>query len=141
MILTNCPNCGRALEFGQQFCRSCGAAVTANDARFIGRTAFIGILFAFGGIIVALTGKMIVHQELLVFIGVVLSIAGMASIAITPLLSNRRSKASRQMPAAQPATVAPAEPTFKLPPIDSIHEIPSVVENTTELLKDPIGRL
>ncbi len=140
VILTNCPNCGLAADGDQQFCRSCGAALRATASNFGDRSALIGILLAFGGIIIALTGKMILNQELLVFIGVVTSIMGMVSIAVTPLLAKGRYKKPRQMSFHPQASLAPSEPTLHLPPIDSLHEIPSVVESTTELLKEPVRR-
>ncbi|MEP7213240.1 MAG: zinc ribbon domain-containing protein [Acidobacteriota bacterium] len=132
----NCPDCGNKVTADQQFCRSCGASLWADEVKRFVPSPIIGILLAFGGIIVALTGKMLLQQDFLVFIGVVLSIIGMASIALIPLIAAKRAKERSRRVAPKPSAIPPAEPTMKLPPMAARDEFHSVIEDTTELLNE-----
>jgi hypothetical protein len=90
----------------------------------------------FGGIIVALLGKMALPFDAVVLSGVLISIAGMFLVAAYPLL--RRSARPRQIvPDASPGQLPSAEATNKLPPIGVTDFVPSVTEDTTNLLKMP----
>ena len=99
----------------------------------------IRALLAFCGIIVALAGRMLLHQEVIVFIGVVMSLIGMMSIAVIPLIAAKHLREKKRRPARpEAAAIAPAEPTMKLPPIRAADDfVPSVTDSTTELLKEP----
>ena len=96
-----------------------------------------GLILAFGGIVIALFGRMLLQQQIVTLIGVLASISGMFFIAATPFLRRTRSNKRGIHPSTQPEVLAPAEPTRKLPPMSVVDYIPSVTEDTTELLKDP----
>ena len=96
----------------------------------------IGLLLTFGGIILALTGKMLLQQNAIVFIGVVASLFGMMSIAIIPLIQAKQARERSRRVAPKPSAIAPAEPTMKLPPMNASDEVFSVVDSTTELLNE-----
>ena len=132
----NCPNCGLKPLSDQQFCRSCGANLKADDPRPVNRRMLWGLIMAFGGILIALVGKMLLHQEIVTFIGVLASISGIFFIAAYPFLFPTRQN-KRDIGFSQPEALTSAEPTNKLPPMNSIDYIPSVIEGTTDLLKVP----
>ena len=135
----NCPDCGLQTFSDQQFCRSCGAELWADEPRPRFPLPVIGLLLAFGGIIIALTGRMLLDEKLIVYLGVITSIIGMMSIAMISMTSGRRPKKRiRSVAAAQPATLPPAESTMKLPPMNAFDSMPSVIDNTTDLLKQPV---
>ena len=133
----NCPDCKTQVSAGQQFCRECGAELRADESRPFAPSPILGLLLAFGGVIVALTGKMLFQSDVVTYIGVVMSILGMMTIALIPMLAAKRTGDRRRRPTAKPASMAPAEPTMKLPPMNAADHIPSVVDNTTQLLKEP----
>jgi hypothetical protein len=97
-----------------------------------------GLLLAFGGIVIALAGKMLLQLDLVTFIGVLISLSGMFFIAAYPFLtaSIRRGYAPGRNP--QPESLPHADTTNKLPPISETDFVPSVTENTTNLLKIPV---
>lgn len=133
----NCFNCGLQTFSDQQFCRSCGAELWADKRPARGSMAIIGLLLAFGGIIIALTGKMLLDEKIIVYLGVITSIIGMMSIAMIPMTSGSRKKNRTRNVAGQPAVIAPPKSTMKLPPMNAFDSMPSVVDNTTQLLKEP----
>ena len=132
----NCPDCGNRVLAEQQFCRSCGASLWADEGRSFVPSPIIGLLLTFGGIILALTGKMLLQQNAIVFIGVVASLFGMMSIAIIPLIQAKQARERNRRVAPKPSAIAPAEPTMKLPPMNASDEVFSVVDSTTELLNE-----
>ncbi len=104
----NCPECGSPIVNDQQFCRSCGAPLAAAEPRpFNPRLA--GFLMAFGGIMIALAGSFVDIRAVL-FLGVIISIAGMFSIAAYPML---RSSFKRRSGAAKHPDSLPQAPTTK----------------------------
>ena len=132
----NCSECGNKVTAEQQFCRSCGASLWADERKGFVPSPIIGLLLAFGGIIIALAGKMLLQEVVLVFIGVVMSIMGMMSIAIIPLIQAKQARERSRRVAPRPSAIAPAEPTMKLPPMAAKDEFHSVIEDTTELLNE-----
>lgn len=136
----NCPDCGSQVVTEQRFCRDCGANLWSGKKRSGVPSPFVGILLAFGGIILALAGRMLFNESALVFIGVVTSLLGMMSLAIIPVIAAKQEQERRRWIASRPATLPLVEPTTKLPPMDVASDVPSVVEDTTEFLKEPIRR-
>ena len=133
----NCPNCGTPILNDQQFCRSCGAQVAAAEPRpFNPRLG--GLAMAFGGIMIALVGSFVELRAVL-FLGVIISIAGMFFIAAYPMLRssfNKRSGAPKQ-----PDSLPHAPTTKKLAPVGDFEYVPaSVTEGTTNLLKEPAAK-
>ena len=107
-----------------------------DEGRRFVPSPIIGLLLTFGGIILALTGRMLLNESVIVFIGVVASIFGMMSIAIIPLIQAKHARErSRRVP-PKPSAIAPAEPTMKLPPMSAKDEFHSVIDGTTELLDE-----
>src|SRR5436190_3829988 len=120
----NCPNCGSPTFADQQFCRSCGAMLVEGERRGI-PPQFWGLAMAFGGILIALSGKLI-DLRWLVFAGVFISIAGMFTIAAISLLRNSGTRKIRPVPSHQPGSLTPAGTTNKLLPIGENDYIGSV---------------
>jgi hypothetical protein len=133
----NCPDCGSHVLADQQFCRECGAGLLDDEGRTFVPSPVIGLLLAFGGIFIALTGQMLLNQNAIVFIGVITSIFGMISIAIIPLIAAKQARERSRRFTSHPVRLTPAEPTMKLPPMSARDELNSVVEDTTELLNEP----
>lgn len=133
----NCPNCGSQILNDQQFCRSCGAQLAAADPRPF-NPLLAGLAMAFGGIMIALAGSFVELRAVL-FLGVIISIAGMFFIAAFPMLRssfNRRSGAPKQ-----PDSLPHAPTTKKLAPVGDFEYVPaSVTEGTTNLLKEPAAK-
>ena len=132
----NCPDCGNQVLAEQQFCRSCGGSLWTDDRKGFVPSPIIGLLLAFGGIVIALAGKMLLQQDAIVFIGVVTAIFGMMSIAMIPLIAAKQARERGRRVAPKPSAIASAEPTMKLPPMTAQDEFHSVVDNTTELLNE-----
>ena len=136
----HCPDCGNKITAEQQFCRSCGASLWADTAKSFVPSPIVGLLLAFGGILVALAGQMLLHQSTVVFVGVVVSVLGMMTIALRPMIATKRTHERGRRVPPRPSAIAPAEPTMKLPPINPNDEfIPSVVDETTRLLNERAG--
>lgn len=90
---------------------------------------------AFGGILIALAGSFVELRAVL-FLGVIISIAGMFFIAAYPML--RSSLNRRRVAPDQPESLPHAPTTKKLAPIGDFDHVPaSVTEGTTNLLKVP----
>ena len=137
----NCSNCGLQISTDQQFCRSCGTELWADERGSSFPLSIIGLMLAFGGIIIALTARMLLQHDIFVFIGVIISVTGMFSIAAIPMISAMRTgKKHTRKAADKTAVLAPAESTMKLPPMNGFEGIPSVVDNTTQLLKEPVQK-
>ena len=100
-------------------------------------------MLTFGGLLIAIGAK-IWAVKWLMFAGLVLTLCGMFGIAALGLLgqTHRRKPRARRKPtppALQPEPVR-ADTTNKLLPIGENDFIPSVVDDTTELLHTPSAR-
>jgi predicted nucleic acid-binding Zn ribbon protein len=133
----HCPNCESQTLADQQFCRSCGESLIADEPRRSIPPQFWGLVMAFGGILLAMTGKL-ADLRWLLFAGVFLSIGGMFLIAALSMVL--RSRPRKQKSIRQPDSLSSADTTNKLLPIGEFDFIPSVTENTTDLLKEPVKR-
>lgn len=94
---------------------------------------------AFGGLLVALTGKML-ELRWLTFTGVFIMIGGIFLVAAYSLLRQSRPRKRKATQPQQPEPALRADTTNKLLPIGNNDFIPSVVEGTTDLLKTPASR-
>jgi hypothetical protein len=93
---------------------------------------------AFGGILIALTGSFIDLRAVL-FLGVIISITGMFSIAASPMLRSAFKK--RSGAPKHPISLPHSPTTKKLSPIGDFEYAPaSVTEGTTNLLKEPAAK-
>jgi predicted nucleic acid-binding Zn ribbon protein len=137
----NCPECGSEIFADQQYCRSCGAVLTGErrpnfNLRFWGLAALACI---FSGLLIAMGAKMW-DVKWLLFAGLVLTFTGMFGIAAFGMLQQTRPRKAKQRmsdPLVRTPELQKADTTNKLPPIHDDIEIPSVVDDTTELLKVP----
>ena len=130
----DCPNCGTKTVGDQQFCRDCGAGLTADATRRRIPRAFWGMTLAFAGILLALIGSMI-DVRAVVMTGVIMSVLGMFSIAAMSILNQGRKRSPLIF--KRPASLPKADTTNKLPPMSAIDHFPSVTEHTTNLLEHP----
>ena len=133
----SCPTCGTSIDQDQQFCRTCGTALADEHPRGIRPQIVMLIIFAviFLGIIAGISGDM-AGLKWLKFTGVFISIAGMFSMAgASIIMSMPKTERVKRGKADQPRSLERADTTNKLLPIGDDDFIPSVVENTTELLQ------
>jgi hypothetical protein len=151
----NCPSCGASVEADQQFCRSCGASVGDDLSPLIlpQTVALISLLLMFFGIFVGVTGGM-VELRWLRFTGVYITLIGFVSLVGGNLILQRiaetksrwriaAAKAKRRgsPPPEGSQPLERADTTNKLLPVGENDFVPSsIVENTTELLKEPSRR-
>ena len=95
----------------------------------------ISVLVTFAGIILAIAGSM-AGLRWLNFTGVFIAIAGMFSVVAGSLILQMRGPGRPQpKDVSQQPTLERADTTSKLLPIGQNDFIPSVVEDTTELLQ------
>ena len=134
----NCPKCGIQILSDQQFCRSCGADLTAGVRRGFRPQSFglVALVMTSGGLLVSLAGAM-VELRWLIFAGVFIMIGGMFLIAALSMLRQSRPRKGKPNPVQHQIDFEQADTTNKLLPIGNNDFIPSVTEGTTELLKTP----
>lgn len=135
----NCPNCGTEIFADQQYCRSCGTGLVSDRARSFNLQAWglFALMLIFGGLLIAMGGK-IWAVKWVIFSGLIIMFGGTFGIAAYGLLRQTRPKKSK--PASQPASALRADTTNRLLPVGDNDYIPSVVDDTTELLKTPAAR-
>lgn len=150
----NCPLCGSQQPTGQSFCRDCGASLQQEATSLamgfgtdIGHFAspwtakrralpFWGLVILIMGTGIGVVGKMLIHVDIVTVAGVLISLLGMLLTAAPFVMPSRLSRTIASRSAHEP--LEPARATTKLPSLNESDFIPSVVENTTELLKEPI---
>src|SRR4029434_4178498 len=140
----NCPICGTQILPDQSYCRSCGAdlndavlpfaASNTRDGHRTGRFVFVAFTIMFIGAAIGVMGKMILRNDMITVFGVLLSFAGML-LAVYPFLVPRSSKATAAEPSTRGDGAFRARPTMQLRDAPALDNIPSVIENTTDLLK------
>jgi len=97
-------------------------------------------MLIFGGLLIAMGGKMWAVKWVL-FTGLVITFGGMFAIAAYGLMLQTRPRRSKPKPIVVPRPeVLRADTTNKLLPIPDNDFIPSVVDDTTELLETPVVR-
>lgn len=136
----NCPNCGSPTTSDQKFCRSCGgdlmpSANSGTNPRL--RLFRIGLATMFLSLIVTLAGSMLLHLDIVKFVGLVGMITGMFLIGYTAVGPSRSSM--RVARTRQPEALPKADTTRKLEPMDDRDFVPSVTERTTSLLETPVS--
>jgi hypothetical protein len=91
----------------------------------------------FIGVAVSGIGKMIIHNQLMLMIGVLVSLAGMFLTAypyVTPPPHKRRDSGR----SSQPEVLISSPQEHRLPAADNTEYIPSITERTTNLLEDVV---
>lgn len=133
----NCPKCEASISEGQNYCRDCGAELIAqrpNRVRIAG-VVVLGLMFA--GLLVAMGGKMF-DMRWLAYLGLVVMMTCAFIMAAYAFLreTRPRKRAPRSVEAPLAVlTVEKADTTNKLLPVGDNDYLPSVVENTTNLLE------
>src|SRR5437868_9723040 len=99
----HCPNCGNETFADQQYCRSCGADLTNDRVRSFDprKWGLLALMFIFGGLLIAMGGKMWAVKWLL-FTGLVITFGGMFAIAAYGLMLQTRPRRSKPKPVAIP---------------------------------------
>jgi predicted nucleic acid-binding Zn ribbon protein len=139
----NCTKCGASIVADQHFCRDCGAELVPRRPSRV-RAAGVAVLaLMFVGLMVAMFGKMF-EIRWLAYFGLAILMSGAFVIAVYGFLRETR---PRRRIAARPAgsstaqlSVEKVDTTSKLLPLGEDDFIPSVVENTTNLLETPVKR-
>lgn len=134
----NCPDCGVPTLADQQYCRSCGASLMADKPRRFRPQVWglLTLMTAFGGMTIALTGKML-EVRWLTFTGVFILMGGMFVVAALAMLRQSRPRRRRPPRHHENATTLPVDTTNKLLPVGDNDFLPSVTEGTTNLLETP----
>ena len=133
----NCPKCGLQALADQKFCRSCGASlqiitqpladhapaadlertpaiIFKDEKRGASRLVLWGLIMMFIGAAIGITGKMLIHEEIVTFTGALLSLLGMFLVAYPYLSPSPRQKYDSS-PSSQPEVLTQSAPTKYLP--------------------------
>lgn len=138
-----CSNCGTSTVADQQFCRSCGSSLGADEPRRFrppNTLGLVALILLFCGLLTSLTGKMI-EVRWVMFAGAFLMVGGMFAMMVFAYIWDTRPRKKRtartiQMPTSLPA----ADTTNKLKlPGGTTDFIPSATERTTNLLETPVS--
>jgi hypothetical protein len=142
-----CPSCATEIVDDQRYCRNCGYDLkpAAPSRRNFARPIVIGIVVLMIGIILSIVNKNLIHNDILATIGTIISVLGaigmmLSAVSMAPaaarydreLLTGRRRRSRPERP-----SIGPSSRTNKLPSADNFEPVSSVVEDTTELLKEP----
>ena len=151
----NCPQCGLEVAAGQRFCRSCGASLQMTTKPLSGALvsdtsqtpgvvvrrekqrpngiagiAFWGFIAMFVGVVIGVTGKKLLHQDVVTFVGILISLVGMFLTAYPYIAPRRRVAGSTSE--TDSLTSSPSK--APLPQPTGAGFIGSVTERTTDLL-------
>ncbi|MGB8506922.1 MAG: zinc-ribbon domain-containing protein [Pyrinomonadaceae bacterium] len=153
----NCPKCGSQTLPDQKFCRSCGASTQIITQPLSGQAALSdaertpaiivkdekqrrnglalwAVLIMFIGAAIGITGKTLIHDEVVTVVGALLSLAGMFLVVYPSLSPSPRPKYDSGA-ASQTGVLTQSKPAKYLPQGSSIEYVPSITERTTSLLK------
>jgi len=152
-----CPKCGLQTASEQRFCRSCGASlqmmtqpleptasqgtppIVFKDQKERANSLVLwGMIIMFIGAAVGVTGKMLMHQELVTVVGIFVSLVGMF-LTVYPYLSPSRRQEHVSSSSSQPEALTQSQPPKHLPSGSNIEYVPSITERTTNLLQDSVA--
>jgi DNA-binding NarL/FixJ family response regulator len=145
------------VEAEQKFCRACGAGLqmitqplddlatvpdlnrtpatsSKDEKQRVSRLMPWGLIIMFTGIAAGITGKMLVHEEMVTVVGALISVAGMF-LTVYPYLSPPSRQKVYSSPSSQPDILSQSKPDKSLPRESNIEYLPSITERTTNLLK------
>ena len=137
-----CPECQSLIVADQHFCRDCGYELIERFGSRRLRTAGVAVLGAiFLGLLIAMFGKMF-EMKWLSYIGLVILMTGAFAIAVWAFLKDTplRKHVRHAVGPVQAPPIEKAGTTNKLLPVGARDFIPSVSENTTDILKTPVER-
>ncbi|MBV9240518.1 MAG: zinc ribbon domain-containing protein [Acidobacteria bacterium] len=142
-----CPSCAAETNDDQRYCRSCGYDLKPTVARRSGfaRVMTAGMAVLILGASINVIDQKLVHNNVLSTIGTLIALPGAfwmmySAVRRGPMgaLYGRRTRRQEHEIAPDTAQILSVSgPTNKLPSADNFEPVPSVVENTTELLKEP----
>lgn len=155
----NCPKCESTVRPNQKFCRACGAslqiitqpladdlAISAssqtpkyplkNERRWVNKLPMWGFIIMFLGVITGVMGKMLMHDEMVIFTGVLFSLIGMFLTVFPYVLPSPQPKYDSTS-VTQPESLTQSRLNY-LPQESGAGYIPSITERTTNLLPYPI---
>ena len=136
-----CPTCGTATGSNQRYCRTCGVGLTVDGHTPFNMQAWglVALILIFGGLLVSMGGKL-ADMKWLIFTGLLIMFSGIFGIAAFALIRQTRPRRRESVPISEMPVTLRADTTNKLPPLDPSDFIPSVVDETTELLNTPAAR-
>ena len=151
----NCPQCGLEVVVGQRFCRSCGASlqlitrplsattgvdrpdkpatVILHEKQRPNGMVFWGFIAMFVGAVIGVTGKKLMHQDVVTFVGILVSLVGLFLTALPYALPLRRKHLSS--PTSETGLPISSSSKARLPQPTSAGDVPSITERTTDLLR------
>lgn len=139
----NCPECKVPIEADQNFCRECGAELIARPPSRVRAAGMAVLAMMFIGLLIGIGGKMF-EMRWLAYLGLVILFTGAFIIAAYGFLREtsprRRQKPLPDKPASAQLEIEKADTTNKLLPVSDADYIPSVIDNTTELLDTQVRR-
>ena len=158
----NCSKCGAQAVSQQKFCRLCGASLEMNTqplpesatlSQLQSYTGTVtrretlptekllawGMIMLFAGAAIGGVGKMLLHLEVVTFVGVLISLLGMFLAVYPYLFPSPRHRRSNTMEPSEPELQAPAKPPKNLLEERAIENIPSITERTTDLLTNSVA--
>jgi hypothetical protein len=156
----HCPKCGLRTPPEQKFCPSCGNNLQAitqplaehSKASHLERTPAIsfkdepqranrltlwGFIIMFIGVAIGIIGKKLMYEEMIIVVGVLLSLVGMFLTVYPYLLPSHRQKFDSSS-SSQPE-LPQSQSSKYLPQESNIEYVPSITERTTDLLKNSIA--
>mgnify|MGYP003576308745 CR=1 FL=1 len=138
----NCPECASEIQPDQNYCRDCGLELIPRPRSRFREMGVALLALMFVGLMVAIFGKMF-EMRPLAYLGLAVLLTGAFIFAVYGFFPETRAeKRSMRKPVAPTpqVSVEKADTTNKLLPVGENDFIPSVVENSTELLKNSSKR-
>lgn len=94
------------------------------------------LIMMFIGVAFGVIGKMIIHEDMVIAVGVLLSVAGMFMLAYSSLSPSRPGNYN-PIPASKPEVLTQTQTPKSLSSGSNADYVPSITERTTDLLKNP----
>jgi len=139
----NCPECSGPIEAGQNFCRDCGVELVPRPHSRVRAAGLAVLAMMFVGLLINIGGKMF-EVMWVSYLGLVILFTGAFIFAAYAFLRETRprrlAKPLPEEPVSAQLVLEKADTTNKLLPLSDPDYIPSVVDNTTELLETPAKR-
>lgn len=132
-----CPECGKSIDAEQNFCRECGKELIADSPSWVRVGGLAVLIMMFAGVMGAISGKMF-EMKWLSYLGVAVMLTGpfaaLVFIFLNATRPRKRAPGRTDTPSEAPGEIEKAPTTRKLLPETYENYIPSIVEDTTDLL-------